>query len=286
MSLEVLELDLELLRSWYRRRPSDAYKNQAGHVAIFAGSLGYTGAAALAAEAALSAGAGLVSLHVDAGIYTILATRCPPEIMVHSLPDDFTVTTLSTVLADVFAFGPGIGGSPSEAYLEWLQCESRSVVVDADGLNLMARHLDKRSSIAKAGPRVLTPHPGELARLFPEEAQLARRGERAEAITEAFPLTLLFKGEKTLITQRGEPTRMNTTGNPGMATGGMGDVLTGIIVALLAQGYEPNRAACLGAWLVARAADHAIESGLATHETLRPTTVIQQLAIGFRELGA
>ena len=215
-----------------------------------------------------------------------MATRCPPEIMVHSLPDDFTVTTLSTVLADVFAFGPGIGGSPSEAYLEWLQCESRSVVVDADGLNLMARHLDKRSSIAKAGPRVLTPHPGELARLFPEEAQLARRGERAEAITEAFPLTLLFKGEKTLITQRGEPTRMNTTGNPGMATGGMGDVLTGIIVALLAQGYEPNRAACLGAWLVARAADHAIESGLATHETLRPTTVIQQLAIGFRELGA
>ncbi len=78
MSLEVVELKLELLRSWYRSRPSDAYKNQAGHVAIFAGSLGFTGAAALTAEAALSGGAGLVSLYVDSSIHTILAMRCPP----------------------------------------------------------------------------------------------------------------------------------------------------------------------------------------------------------------
>jgi ADP-dependent NAD(P)H-hydrate dehydratase / NAD(P)H-hydrate epimerase len=284
MSLEVVELELELLRSWYRSRRSDAYKNQAGHVAIVAGSLGFTGAAALTAEAALSGGAGLVSLYVDSSIHTILAIRCPPEIMVHPLPPKITAATLSDVKADVFAFGPGIGSSPDEAFLDWLQSESRPIVVDADGLKLMARHLDKRLSIAQAGPRVATPHPGEFARLFPEETKLPTRRERAEAVAQTFPLTLLYKGEKTLIAQQGGPMHRNTTGNPGMATGGMGDVLTGIIVALLAQGYASEHAACLGAWLAGRAADHAIDSGLATHETLRPTTVIQQLTFAFQRI--
>ncbi len=284
MSLEVVELKLELLRSWYRSRPSDAYKNQAGHVAIFAGSLGFTGAAELTAEAALSGGAGLVSLYVESSIHTIVAMRCPPEIMVHPLPPTMTAETLSDLSADVFAFGPGIGNSPDEAFLDWLQSESRPIVVDADGLNLMARHLDKRLSIAQAGPRVLTPHPGEFARLFPKETTLPTRRERAEAVAQAFPLTLLYKGEKTLIAQQGGAVYRNTTGNPGMATGGMGDVLTGIIVALVAQGYASERAACLGAWLAGRAADHAIESGVATHETLRPTTVILHLAGAFREI--
>ena len=284
MSLDVVKIELELLRSWYRRRPSDAYKNQAGHVAIFAGSLGYTGAAAMASEAALSAGAGLVSLYVDSGIHTILAVRCPPEIMVHPLPRKMAMESLSEVKANVFAFGPGIGSSPDDAYLDWLQAETRPIVVDADGLNLMARHPDKRLAMVQAGPRVVTPHLGEFARLFPEEATLTTRCERVEAVVQAFPLTLLYKGENTLIAHDGGPTYRNTTGNPGMATGGMGDVLTGIIAALLAQGYEPMHAASLGAWLAGRAADHAIESGVATHETLRPTTVIQHLTGAFQEI--
>jgi NAD(P)H-hydrate epimerase len=284
MKADVIDLDADLLRSWYRERPSGAYKNQAGHVAIFAGSLGYTGAAALASEAALSAGAGLVSLYVDASTHTILAVRCPPEIMVHPLPATMKAETLSEVSADVFAFGPGMGRSPDEAFLNWMQRESRPMVVDADGLNLMARHPDQRLSFARAGQRVLTPHPGEFARLFPEQAALGTRRERAEAVAQAFPLTLLYKGERTLVSAQGEPTYRNTTGNPGMATGGMGDVLTGIIVALLAQGYPPIEAASLGAWLAGRAADHAIESGLATHETLRPTTVIQELTFAWQQI--
>ena len=103
-------------------------------------------------------------------------------------------------------------------------------------------------------------------------------------MAQAFPLTLLYKGEHALVSEQGEPTYRNTTGNPGMAAGGMGDVLTGIIVTLVAQGYPPIRAACLGAWLAGRAADHAIESGLATHETLRPTTVIQELTFAWQQI--
>lgn len=280
--LEVVTPDVAV--GWYRRRPVDHYKNRAGHVAIFAGSLGYTGAAALTAEGALSAGAGLVSLYVSEAIYPVLATRCSPEIMVHPLPNDFSSTFLGKLTADVFALGPGLGTSPSKAYLRWLRKEVRPVVVDADGLNLIARQLDSRQEVASVGPRIFTPHPGEFARLFPEEAALPTRRERAEAVADTFPLTLLYKGARSLVSQVGEPMRMNLTGNPGMATGGMGDVLTGMIAALVAQGYAPSHAASLGAWLAGRAADQALHRGWATQETLRPTMVLRGLTAAFREI--
>ena len=277
-----------LTREWARqqrlRRPVDHYKNRAGQVAILAGSIGYTGAAALTAEAALSAGAGLVSLHVDPAIYPILAMRCPPEIMIHPLPNSWTAASLTEIQADVFALGPGLGSSASAEYLKWLEMEVRPVVVDADGLNLLARHPERRRAVAQAGPRLLTPHPGEFDRLFPESATLPTRRERAEAIASNYSLTLLYKGARTVIAEKGKVTNMNLTGNPGMATGGMGDVLTGIAVGLLAQGYAPHLAASFAAWLAGRAADHAIESGAATEETLRPTDVIRHLTAGFQEV--
>lgn len=136
-----------LLRSLYRRRTVDCYKNRAGHVTLFAGSPGFTGAAAMTAEAALTAGAGLVSLHVPPPIYPILAARCPPEIMVHPFPANLSVETLASNQADVFAMGPGLGPSPETAFLGWLQTEERPVVVDADGLNLLARHAATREAV-------------------------------------------------------------------------------------------------------------------------------------------
>ena len=276
-------LTTTLLASWLRRRQVDDYKNRAGHVCLFAGSTGLTGAAAMASAGALAAGAGLVSLYVPGDIYPILATRCAPEIMVTPLPDTLTAAWLAAIEADVFAVGPGLGRSPPMAYLEWLQGESRPGVIDADGLNLMAGSPGKRRTIADAGPRLVTPHPGEFARLFPEYGDLSGRRQRAEAVVSDFPLTLLYKGARTIIAHQAEPTSYNLSGNPGMATGGMGDVLTGVCAGLAAQGYALPRSACLGAWLCGRSADVAIRAG-ATHETLRTTDVIEHLAPAFREL--
>lgn len=277
-------LTAECVRTMHRRRPVDHFKNRAGHVAILAGSLGLTGAAAMAAEAALTAGAGLISLHVPQSIYSILATRCAPEIMVHALPEALSVETLAGNKATVFAVGPGWGSSPDSVFLDWLQAEERPVVIDADGLNFMAHHPETRSGVAQAGPRLLTPHPGEFARLFPEEAALPTRRQRAEKVIAEYPLTLLLKGTRSIVAHPGEPTSFNLTGNPGMATGGMGDVLTGVCAGLAAQGYALPEAACLGAWLCGRAADIAVQKHGATHETLRATDVIRDLAGAFRDL--
>ena len=130
---------------------------------------------------------------------------------------------------------------------------------------------------------MLTPHAGELKRCFPEESSFPTRRERAEAVAESLPLTLLYKGARTLVTQQGEPTSYNLTGNPGMATGGMGDVLTGIAAGMIAQGYPLHQSACLSAWLCGRAADIALQVG-ATHETLRATDVMRNFAAALRDL--
>lgn len=276
-------LTRDLLRAWHRRRPVDHFKNRAGHVHLFAGSLGYTGAAAMVAEGALTAGAGLVSLHVNPDIYPILATRCPPEIMVHPLSETLSVSDFQALKGDAFAIGPGGGSALSEVYLDWLTQESRPVVVDADALNLLARHPDRRLAVAHAGPRLFTPHPGELARLFPEEAALPTRAARARAVVDTFPITLLYKGTRSIIAQEQRPLSYNLTGNPGMATGGMGDVLTGVCAGLAAQGYALETTACLGAWLCGRAADLAIAQG-ETVETLRPSMLLKHLAAAFQDL--
>lgn len=276
-------LTAKSLRPFYRRRPVSDYKNRAGHVALLAGSRGFTGAAAMAAEGALAAGAGLVSLYVPESIYPILATRCVPEIMVQVLPANLTPDDLTDLPATVFAMGPGLGSSPDPALLDWLQRESRPVVIDADGLNLMACHPDRHASIAAAGPRLLTPHPGEFARLFPDENTLATRRERAESATKRLPLTLLYKGTRSIVSQNGQPTQFNLSGNQGMASGGMGDVLTGVCAGLAAQGHALAEAAAMGAWLCGRAAEVAVQNG-ETFETLRASMVIAHLAAAFRDL--
>jgi ADP-dependent NAD(P)H-hydrate dehydratase / NAD(P)H-hydrate epimerase len=272
----------ESLRGLLPRRNFDSYKTQYGRVGIVAGSPGFTGAAVLCANGALRGGAGLVTIYASEEIQQILAVAAPPEVMVRP------VTSYSEVLEekhDVLALGPGLGKHHSGAILNLIEHAECPMVLDADGLNIVALHepgmLDRC-----AGPRLLTPHPGEMARLYPHATELSRY-ETALRFTEQFsharcPITLLLKGSRTIIHEQGKPASYNTTGNPGMGTGGMGDVLTGVCAALIGQHLAPYDAARLGAWLCGRAAELALPRR--AEESLAAMDVVESLGAAFTVL--
>ncbi len=259
-------------------RDFDRHKGECGRVGIIAGSAGFTGAAVMTAEACVHAGAGLVTLYVVPEIYPLIAARTAPEVMVRP------VASLLEVLSarhDVLAIGPGLGTARADEVLALIERAHQPMIVDADALNILAPHLEVLDRCL--GPRLLTPHPGEMARLEPAFLTRSRRGA-VEAFTTRFPATLLLKGARTLVGERGFPLSHNTTGNPGMATGGMGDVLTGVCAALAAQGVKLYDAARLGAWLCGRAAELAVFSGAQSEESLSATHVIGRLGESFQNL--
>ncbi len=243
-------------------RPADAHKGDFGRLLVIAGSSGMAGAAALTCLAALRAGAGLVTLLAPA------AVRGPvlgwaPEAMVHAAahPDYLTEADLPAALAlasqaSSVAIGPGMGQHPDTGRFvrDFLtQCQL-PVVVDADALNLLAA---RAGEVLFSEKWIITPHPGEMARLLPDLPVKTHRLETAEAAAKMLSCTVLLKGAGTLITHPDGETRINPTGNPGMATAGSGDVLTGIAGALLARGMPPFEAASLAAWAHGDAGDRA-----------------------------
>lgn len=268
-------------KDWLPRRPFDFHKGLAGRVSIVAGSLGYSGAARLCAAGALHGGAGLVTLWVPLSIYAIVAAGVEPEIMVR--PYD-NLEEARTVPADVLALGPGWGPQPPQGWEHLVVEDHRPAVIDADALNALSRHSDLLARIGTSGVRVLTPHPGELRRLAPDLADLPR-AEAARAFVERHRVTLLYKGARSLIARKCRPFYYNTTGHPGMASGGMGDVLTGVCAALLAQGLFPERAAALGSWLLGRAAESLIMGPRATEsaESLSAGQVAGRLGQAFQD---
>jgi NAD(P)H-hydrate epimerase len=265
------------------RRSFEFHKGLAGRVGILAGSRGLLGAAALAASGALRGGAGLVRLYVKQDLYPIVAPMASMEVMVKPIVD--YVDVLEDEL-DAIAVGPGLGAQFGDELLALLARAEGPVVIDADALNILARRglgvLNEH-----AAPRLLTPHPGEMARLaaeFPGWAALDRSAVALE-FTKMFPrATLLLKGSRTVIAAAGQPLSFNSTGNPGMASGGMGDVLTGLCAALAAQGMELFDAACLGAWLSGRAAECAIAGGGCSQESLTAGDVLRHLGSAFGDL--
>lgn len=267
-------------------RPFAFHKGDCGRVGIVAGSRGFAGAAIMAANAAVRAGAGLVSLFITPDIYAPVAASAMPEVMV--TPLDCYLAVLERPL-DALAIGPGLGRDDAGDILAVCEYFKGPMVVDADALNLMAAgHME---TLHRAlGPRLLTPHPGEMARLFPESARLTRR-ETAERFLATHAgdrdITLLLKGSRTLVARRaGERLCIsyNTTGHPGMATGGMGDILTGTCAALLGQHLPPFDAARLGAWLCGRAAELALFNGGQSQESLAATDLPGHMGRAFRSL--
>lgn len=269
--------DSASLRDLLRRRQFGAYKNQFGRVGIVAGSKGLTGAAVLCSLGALRAGAGLVELFVPTEIYSIVAAAAAPEVMVK--PAD-SYRSLGNAPIDVWGIGPGLGREHTDEILRLIESVTAPAVLDADALNILSENMQVLEQCA--APCLLTPHPGEMKRLFPSEQ--SSRAETAAAFCAKYAATLLLKGSRTIVAQAGQPTSYNTTGSAGMATGGMGDVLTGVCAGLIAQKLSPYDAARLGAWLCGRAAEIAIFQGGASEQSLLPTDVLNNLGAAFTEL--
>lgn len=237
-------------------RPADANKGMFGRALVVAGSRGMSGAAILSGSSALRGGAGLVWLAVPQELQPIVA-GANPCYLTSALPQDadgrLATAAVPELLAlargkDVVAVGPGLGHAPGvTATVEAILTEvSVPVVLDADGLNALLGQTNLLKG--RAGPTVLTPHPGEFARLLGTDiatVQADRQG-RALSFAAEHGIVLLLKGQGTLVTD-GRRLYRNATGNPGMATGGTGDVLTGLIAALIGQGLGPFEAAQFGA---------------------------------------
>jgi len=240
------------LRQWLPPRRRDAHKGHFGHVLVVGGDHGFAGAPLMTAQAAARCGAGLVSLatrpeHAPA----VLARQ--PEIMVRGVDGAESLRPLLEK-ASVVAVGPGLGAGPwGRVLLEEVLESGLPLVIDADGLNLLVEmDADARDNW------ILTPHPGEAGRLLGSDGASvqADRFAALESLAARYGGTVLLKGLGTLVRGDGG-TALISDGNPGMATGGMGDVLTGVIAALHAQGLPGYQAAALGAMAHARAADRA-----------------------------
>ena len=266
-----------MLRAYLPPRVFDTHKGMAGRVAVVAGSPGFTGAARLCSAAAVAGGAGLVTLFVKKDVYPILASAVIPEVMVRQ------VESYEEVLQDrwdAIAIGPGLSTRFSGEILSVVRGAKPPCVVDADALNVVSKSPEILGGCG--GPRLLTPHPGEMERLSP---CLGRsRLQWMRDFVRQFPVTLLLKGARTIIGGANQPAAFNTTGNPGMASGGMGDALTGIAAALLAQGLDPYGAAVIGAWVCGRAAEIAVASGGESQESLRASHVIENAGRAFQGL--
>jgi ADP-dependent NAD(P)H-hydrate dehydratase len=246
-------------------RLADSNKGTFGKVLVVAGSRGYSGAAVLCGSAALRSGAGLVRVAVPQEILPIVAAGNPCYTTAMLPQDDegrLDSNAEHHLLAlahghDVVAIGPGLGRSSAlttllSTLLDHLQTP---IVLDADGLNAFVRHT---ALLRRSAPLILTPHPGEFGRLLNIDTATvqAHRRQLALAFAAENGLVLLLKGHRTIVTD-GRRVYENTTGNPGMATAGSGDVLTGLVAALLGQGLEPFAAAQLGAYVHGVAGDLA-----------------------------
>lgn len=257
----VQQTSYSLIKRYCPPRDQNTHKGDYGRVLILAGSEGFTGAPSLAAKGALRTGAGLIFTGVPRTVYPIVAAKLDAP-MVFPLPDEdgrLSADALDMILekletADACLLGPGLGRSTGvEALVLALIRRCRCpLVLDADGINAAAGHIDVLRGAAC--PVILTPHEGEFRRLT--QAPETDRITGAMALARETGAVVLRKGHETVITD-GHKTYVNRTGNAGMATGGSGDVLAGILAALLGQGVPPLEAAAAAAWLHGTAGDLA-----------------------------
>jgi len=249
----------EQVRAWLPKRAETAHKGNFGRVLLLCGSVGYTGAAALAARAAARCGSGLVFIGVPQTVYSIVAAKLE-EPMVFPLPDRdgmFSVDAVDGILRlaqgkDAVLFGPGCGRGDgilacAKALLENL---SVPLVIDADGINVLQEH--KNVLRESACPVIVTPHEGEFLRLGGNLSHGREAG--AKLLAADLDCICVLKGSGTVVSD-GKQVFVNSTGNPGMACGGSGDVLAGMLTSFLGQGLSPMDAARCAVWLHGRAGD-------------------------------
>jgi len=263
-------------------RPDDSHKGTFGSVLIVAGSRGMSGAACLSGLGALRGGAGLVTLAVPTGIQSAVAATEPSYLSVALAEDDQGRISREATAeiqsrsrhATAIAIGPGWGRSPDLVELAHFMYGNveHALVVDADALNALAPAKTGFPKAPAGAPRILTPHPGEFARLLGTDTKTVQHDRETLAVDFARKngVILVLKGHRTVISD-GEKVAVNATGNSGMATGGSGDVLTGLVAALLAQGMSPFCAAHLGVYL------HGLAGDLAAGDLSQPGLMASDL---------
>ena len=265
--MSIISID-EIIRSFPKRNP-DAHKGDFGHALIIAGSTGYTGASYLASQAAMRAGSGLVTLAVPESIYAVMASKLT-EVMVRPVVATkegcFSVIAEKELLdfakkCNALGIGPGLSQNKETARLvkSLITKIDSPIVLDADGINAFSGCAD---CLKKAkGALILTPHSGELSKLTGKSVEDIRKTRKDIALEVAleYNTVLVLKGQGTVVASSDGKVYVNQTGNPGMASGGVGDVLTGIITGFLAQGVECFNAAVLGAYFHGLAGDLALK---------------------------
>ena len=268
-------IDIHIVQKLYKKRLPDSHKGSHGHALIIAGSKSKIGAAIICAKACLRAGAGLVTVSIPKkerlAIYTSI-----PEAMLEFREDKNNWEKYTTV-----AIGPGIGTDTSAKNLLRVLITNVNlpIVFDADALNILAENQDELLKLPQKS--ILTPHLKEFDRLFGNHDSESERRQTATVKATELKLIIILKGHHTFITD-GNVSYQNTTGNSGLAKGGSGDALTGIITAFLAQGYEPINAALLGVYLHGLAADITLETQ--SVESMLITDVIENLGKGFLKI--
>lgn len=272
-------VNARLARRLLPTRRADGHKGTFGRIYVVAGDVGYTGAPVYAAEAAARTGSGLVFVGVPQAVYPIVAARCATA-MVQPLPEDREVLLERLKGCDAVVLGPGLGRSRAAEelvlfLLEKLECP---VVLDADGINAAAAHIDVLRG--RRCPTVVTPHEGEFLRLGGDLSL----GREEAALTAARELgcVLVLKGPGTITAAPDGRARCNTTGNCGMAKGGSGDILSGMIASLIGQGAEPFDAAACAVWLHGRSGDLCQRQ--MTAYAMTPPDMVERLPEVFREL--
>ena len=271
----------EGVRPLLQKRRKFDHKGTFGHALIIAGSYGKAGAATLSAGAALRTGAGLVTVHTPTS--AVLAIQAAlPEAMVSPDPGSGNVTELPDLAPyDAAGAGPGLGTDPDTASVlrRLLETTSIPLVLDADAINIMAQNKELLEIMPPN--TILTPHPGEFRRLTGSDSSDYRLMEEQIAFAAKYKCILVLKGAHTSVAMPEGTVYFNSTGNPGMATGGSGDVLTGMIASLLAQGYEPADAAVAGVYLHGLAGDVALR--IHSEESVIAGDILMNIGRAFRE---
>ncbi|MCK4922216.1 MAG: NAD(P)H-hydrate dehydratase [Bacteroidales bacterium] len=269
----------DFARGLLKDRDSFSHKGNYGHALIVAGSYGMMGAAVLAVKACLRGGVGLVTSHLPRFGYDIMQSSLPEALISIDQSDIIFTEVELTEKFNAIGIGPGLNtkSNTSKGVLRLLSNTRLPMIIDADAINILS---DNKQTLNNLSPQtILSPHPGEFDRLAGKSANDYERHEKQVELSRKYGIIIILKGRYTIISLQDGSSFINSTGNSGLATGGSGDVLTGLITALLAQNYKPSDAAILGVYLHGLAADLALKNQ--SQESLLPSDVIENLGKAF-----
>ncbi len=273
-------IDEDIIKSVFQPRKNFSNKGTYGKTCIAAGSFGKIGAAVLAVKSALKSGSGFTFILAPKCGYEILQTTCPEAMYIYGGED--YINHFETQEDFTLGIGPGLGTDPDTetSFLEFLKTQNRPMVLDADALNIIS----KKSENVKLIPEnsMISPHPKEFERLFGKTENSFERLELAREKAREFNIYIILKDHHTQVVTPQKKVFYNITGNSGMAKGGSGDVLTGILTSLSAQKYSPEEAAVLGVWIHGKAGDFAAEK--LSKEAMLPTDLIENIGRVFKHI--